>query len=78
MESSLKRNQYRQKLVQVAQNRLQKAEIEISEYLQAELDLAEERARLDRALADLFKAKSKLNRAIGIRDFLPMEEKYEP
>ncbi len=76
VESSLKRNQYRERLAQLAEARLEKAEIEISEYLQAELDLAEERVRLDRALADLFKARSKLNRAIGIPNFLPMEEKY--
>ena len=76
VESSLKRNQYREKLVALAKLRLEKTEIEISEYLQAQLDLSEERARLHRALADLFKAKSKLNRAIGIRDYIPLEEKY--
>lgn len=76
VESSSKRNQYRQKLVEYAKLRLEKAEIEISDYLQAESDLAEERARLHRALADLFKAKSKLNRSIGVRDFLPAEERY--
>jgi len=76
VESTLKRNQYRHRLVELASVRLGKAEIEISEYLQAELDLAEERKKLHGALADLFKAKSKLNRAIGIRDFLPMGERY--
>jgi len=76
VESTLKRNQYRHRLVDLAKIRLDKAEIEISEYLQAEMDLAEERKKLHGALADLFKAKSKLNRAIGIRDFLPMEERY--
>ena len=40
------------------------------------MDLAEERKKLHGALADLFKAKSKLNRAIGIHDYLPMEERY--
>ena len=74
--SSVKRNQYRQKLVALAKLRLEKAEIEISEYLQAELELSEERERLHQGLADYFKAKSKLNRAIGIRDFLPIEESY--
>lgn len=74
--SSLKRNQYRHRLVELSKLRLEKAEIEISEYLQAELDLAEERKKLHGALSDLYKAKSKLNRSIGIRDYLPMEEKY--
>lgn len=76
MESSLKRNQYRERLVKLNLLRLEKAEIEISEYLQSEIDLSEERGRMHQALADLFKAKSKLNRAIGIRDYVPMEERY--
>ena len=76
VESSLKRNQYRQRLAELSKIRLSKAEIEISEYLQAAIDLAEERKKLHGALADLYKAKSKLNRSIGIRDFLPMEDKY--
>ena len=74
--SSLKRNQYRYRLVELAKIRLSKAEIEISEYLQAELDLSEERKKLHGALADLYKAKSKLNRSIGIRNFLPVGEQY--
>jgi len=77
VESSLKRNQFRHKLAELAKIRLGKTEIEISEYLQAEIDLAEERKKLHGALADLFKARSRLNRSIGIRDFLPMEERYD-
>ena len=76
VESSLKRNQYRNRLAELSKVRLAKAEIEISEYLQAQSDLAEERKKLHGALADLYKAKSKLNRSIGIRDFLPVEDKY--
>ena len=76
VESSLKRNQYRYRLAELSKIRLAKAEIEISEFLQAQNDLAEERKKLHGALTDLYKAKSKLNRSIGIRDFLPMEDKY--
>lgn len=77
VESSLKRTQYREKLVKLSELRLGKAEIEISEYLQAEIDLAEERGRLHQALGDLSKARSKLNRSIGIRGHLPLEgERY--
>ena len=77
VESSLKRNQYREKLVKLADLRLGKTEIEISEYLQAEIDAAEERARLHQALADLSVARSKLNRAIGIREHLSLDgERY--
>lgn len=75
--SSIKRYQYREKLVKLAQVRLEKAEIEISEFLQSEIDRAEERSKLHRALSDFFKARSKLNRAIGIRDFVPIGERYE-
>lgn len=77
VDSTLKRNQYRKRLVELSKIRMSKAEIEISEYLQAELDLAEERKKLHSSLADYFKAKSKLNKAIGIRDYLPLEDRYE-
>lgn len=76
VQSSLKRNQYRARLVELSRLKLEKAETEISDYLQAQFDLSEERKKLHGALADLFKAKSKLNRAIGIRNYLPMEERY--
>jgi len=76
VQSSLKRSQYRARLVDLSRLRLENAEIEISEYLQAQFDLSEERKKLHGALADLFKAKSKLNRAIGIRNYLPMEDRY--
>lgn len=75
--SSLKRNQYRQRLAQLSAHRLEKAEVEISEYLQAEIDVNEERTKLHQALADLFKAKSRLNRAIGLRNHLKISEKYD-
>lgn len=75
VESSLKRNQYHERILKLKTLQLEKTEIEISDYLQAELNWAEERGRVHQALADLAKAKSKLNRAIGVRDFLPLEER---
>jgi outer membrane protein TolC len=76
VESILKRSQYRQRLAQLAEIRLSKAEIEISEYLEAETEFADEREKLHEALADYYKARSRLNKSIGIRDYLPIEERY--
>ena len=62
-----------QKLAQLAKHRLETNEVQISEYLQAEMDFTEERGLLYKALSDFFLAKAKLNRAIGIRDYLMVE-----
>ena len=77
VESSLQRVQYRKRLVSLASFRLEKAEIEISEYLQAQNDLLSELGTLHKALADYFTAKAHLNRAIDISNYLPIEEHYE-
>jgi outer membrane protein TolC len=76
VESSLKRNQYRERLAELAAIRLERAEIEISEYLQALVDLTDERERLHEALANYYISKAKLNKAIGVRDYLPVQERY--
>ncbi len=62
--------------MQLAKHRLDNNEIEISEYLQSEIDLLREKSELHNALKDYFTAKAALNRAVGIRDFLPIEETY--
>jgi outer membrane protein TolC len=76
VESTLKRVDYRERLARLAEHRLGKNEIQVSEYIQAEIDLLRERTELHRALKDYFSAKAKLNRAVGRREFLPIEEKY--
>ena len=58
------------------QNVLEQNEIQISEYMQAEIDLLQERTELHRALKDYFAAKAAMNRAVGIRNYLPIEETY--
>lgn len=76
VKSSLQRVRYRNKLVSLALHRLGKNEIQISEYLQAEMDLLREEADAHTALKDYFTSKAEINRAVGIRDFLPIEETY--
>ena len=72
-ESSYKRVKYRERLKTLAKHRLDNNEIQLSEYLQSEIDYEEERAKLYKALADFYTAKANLNRAVGIRDYLRME-----
>lgn len=77
VKASLKRVNYRERLVQLAKHRLDNNEVQISEYLQAEIDLSREKTELHKALADYFTAKANLNRAVGMKDFLAIEESYE-
>ncbi len=73
VESAYKRMGYRDRLAQLAKHRLETTEVQISEYLQAEMDFVEERALVYKALADFFLSKAKLNQAIGIRDYLVVD-----
>ncbi len=73
VESNYKRMGYRDRLAELAKHRLETNEVQISEYLQSEIDYTEERAQVHRALADFYIAKANLNRAIGIRDYLKIE-----
>lgn len=76
VQSSVQRVNYRRRLGTLAQFRLEKNEIQISEFLQAEIDLLQELGTLHQALADYFKAKARMNRAIGIPGYFPIEERY--
>ncbi|MBI3998979.1 MAG: TolC family protein [Candidatus Omnitrophica bacterium] len=73
VESAYKRMGYRARLAELAKHRLGTNEIQISEYLQAEMDFTEERSLLYKALSEFFLSKTKLNRAIGIQDYLAVE-----
>ncbi|MCI0596832.1 MAG: TolC family protein, partial [candidate division Zixibacteria bacterium] len=77
VKSSLQRSAYRQRLARLSKHRLDKNEIQISEYMQSEIDFVKEVATVHRALKDYFSAKASLNHAIGLRDYLPIEERYE-
>ncbi|MBN1688092.1 MAG: TolC family protein [Candidatus Omnitrophica bacterium] len=76
VQSTLQRVDYRARLTRLAAHRLGQNEVEISEYLENEIDLLQEKTALHRALADYFSAKAELNHAIGIRDYFDIEEKY--
>ncbi|HTL47000.1 MAG TPA: TolC family protein [Verrucomicrobiae bacterium] len=76
VKSSLQKLDYRERLARLSKHRLEQNEIQISEYFQAELDLQQERTELNKALKDYFTAKAALNRAVGIRNYLPIEETY--
>lgn len=74
MESSVKRLDYRYRLARLNEHRLGQNEIQISEYLQAEIDYLRELSDLHKAYKEYFTAKANLNRAVGVRDFLPVDE----
>lgn len=74
MRSILKKITYREKLVALAKHRSEINEIQGSEYLQAEIDLVEERNTLYQAMIDYFIAKASLNKAIGISNFMDIEQ----
>ena len=74
VQSSLQRVDYRERLAHLAEHRLGQNDIQISEYMQAEIDLLREKTELHKALKDYFTAKAKLNRAVGMHALLTIEE----
>jgi len=73
VESNYKRMNYRERLSELAKHRLGTNEIQVSEYLQSEIDYSEERSQVHKALSDFYTSKANLNRAIGVRDYLQIE-----
>lgn len=76
VKSSLQRVDYRQRLVMLSKHKMEKNEIQTSEYLQSEIDLLQELMTLHKAIADYYTAKARMNHAIGIRNFFPLEETH--
>ncbi|MDD5218804.1 MAG: TolC family protein [Candidatus Omnitrophica bacterium] len=76
VKSSVKRCAYKDHYAAYMLHRLERKEIEIGDYLQAEIEYVKEKNTLHTALRDYFTAKAELNRAVGIRNFLPIEESY--
>ncbi len=74
VKSSIQRYNYRKRLNIYSEHRLGKNEIQISEYLQSQIDVLTEATTLHKALADYFTAKAKLNHAVGIRNYFPLKE----
>lgn len=77
LRSTIKRAVYRDRLVVLSRHRLDNNEIQISEYMQAEIDVLRERSSMHEALEAYYTAKAELNRGVGIRDFMTVEEIYE-
>ena len=73
VNSKVKRLEYQKRKRDYSEYRLSKKEIEISEYMNDESELVTEKAELHRALKDYFTAKAALNHAVGIQDFLSMD-----
>jgi len=69
LKSTHKRLAYRQKLVDLAQHRSEINEIQISEYIQAEMDLVNEYDTLYKAIVDFLLSKIALHKSIGIKEF---------
>ncbi|OQA55420.1 MAG: Outer membrane efflux protein [Candidatus Omnitrophica bacterium ADurb.Bin277] len=73
VRSNTKRAKWRERLRDLALHRLERKEVEISEYMQSVSDLVRERGDLHKALKDYYSAKAALNHAVGIQDYLSLE-----
>jgi len=73
LKSGVQRLTYRERLLRLSKHRLGKNEIEVSEYLQAVQEFLNQKVEVHKTLADYYSAKAKLNRAVGRRDFLPLD-----
>lgn len=76
VRSNAKRVKWRERLRDLAEHRLGRKEVEISEYMQSEVDLVRERGDLHKALKDYSSAKAALNHAIGIQDYWGIKGDY--
>jgi len=74
MASTVKRVKWRNRLLDLSEHRLGRKEIEISEYVQAEVDLLQEKTDLHSALRDYYSAKAGLNYAVGTHVLLNTKE----
>lgn len=78
IKSAMKRVQWRRRLRDLAQHRLGQKEVEVSEYLQSEIDLLKERGDFHGALKDYYSAKSSLSYAVGIQEYLTAGKNAKP
>jgi outer membrane protein TolC len=66
--------EYRRRGAALSLLKLGKNEIQISEYLEALRELAIQRDDYQTAMADYFDSKAKLNHAVGIQNFVPVDD----
>lgn len=76
-QSSLQNINYLQRSAQLAEHRLEKNEIQLSEYLKAEIDLAEGLDKFHRSLSEYLTARAALNHAVGMSDYMKFGETHE-
>ena len=74
LKSGIQRLNYRERLLRFSKHRMEKNEIEISEYLQAAQEFSNQKVEVHKTLSEYYAAKAKLNRAVGQRDFLAVEK----
>ena len=65
---------YRTRSLELSKFKLDKNEIEVSEYMGSLQDFTEERDEFHNAMSDYFLSKADLNHAVGIQDFVPVKE----
>jgi outer membrane protein TolC len=74
LASETKQLLYREKVAALSKHKLEVAEIQASEYIDSEITLGDEKSEFHKAMSDYYVARSSLNRAVGIRDLLPLEK----
>ena len=75
VQSTLQNVNYLRRSADLSELKLEKNEIQISEYMKAEIDLAEGVSKLHKAIAEFLTARSALNHSIGIPDYLKFGDK---
>jgi outer membrane protein TolC len=65
---------YYKRSLDLAKLKLDKNDIQISEYMESLQDLIERRDQFHNAMGDYFIAKAQLNHAVGIENFIPFQE----
>jgi outer membrane protein TolC len=78
LRSASKGLDYQSRSAELSKLKLDKNEIEISEYLESLRDFASQRSDFHDAMADYFFSKADLNHAVGIQNFVPIQQLIEP
>lgn len=74
LASQVRQLVYKEKLAKISKHKLELNEVQVSEYLQNEMDVTEEKGQFHKAMSDYYVALVGLNRAVGIRELLPVKE----
>ncbi|MBI4398918.1 MAG: TolC family protein [Candidatus Omnitrophica bacterium] len=72
LDSSIKKLAHKERVAKLKGYQLEKNQIQLSEYLQAEKDVVDARGQYAEAVGDYYKMRISLNRSIGEKDLLRM------